>query len=115
MSGNCVFCKVVAGELPSTVVYENDHALAIRDINPAAPVHVLVLAKQHFDDVVDLGENSPEAAAAVIEAVAAVARIEQIAETGFRTAFNTGKQGGQTVAHVHAHVLGRRQLSEHMG
>lgn len=115
MSQPCVFCKIIAGELPSTKVYENDHALAIRDINPAAPVHVLVLAKEHFDDVVELGENSPEAAAAVLEAVAAVARIEQVAQTGFRTAFNTGKQGGQTVAHVHAHVLGRRQLSEHLG
>ena len=73
MSQSCVFCKIVAGDLPSTKVYENDHALAIRDINPAAPVHVLVLAKEHFDDVVELGENSPEAAAAVLEAVAAVA------------------------------------------
>ena len=115
MSESCVFCRIVAGELPSTKVYENDHALAIRDINPAAPVHVLVLAKQHFDDVVELGESDPEAAAAVLEAVAAVARIEQIADSGFRTAFNTGKQGGQTVAHVHAHVLGRRQLSEQLG
>ncbi len=115
MSQSCVFCRIVAGELPSTKVYENDHALAIRDINPAAPVHVLVLAKKHFDDVVDLGETDPEAAAAVLEAVAAVARIEQVAESGFRTAFNTGKQGGQTVAHVHAHVLGRRQLSEQIG
>ena len=115
MADACIFCKIVAGELPSTVVYENDHTLAIRDINPVAPVHVLVLTKEHFDDVVELGESSPEASAAMLEAIAAVAQIEQVAEPGFRTAFNTGKQGGQTVGHVHAHVIGRRQLSESLG
>ena len=115
MSQSCVFCAIVAGELPSTVVYENDHVLAIRDINPVAPVHVLVLTKQHFDDIVDLGENSPESSAAMLEAIASVAVIEQVSEPGFRTAFNTGVQGGQTVGHVHAHVIGRRQLSENLG
>jgi len=115
MSDSCLFCRIVAGELPSTVVYENDLVLAIRDINPVAPVHVLVLTKEHYDDIVDLGERSPEASAALIEAVASVAQIEQVAEPGFRTTFNTGVQGGQTVGHVHAHVIGRRQLSANLG
>jgi len=115
MSDSCIFCKIVAGELPSAKVYENDLALAIRDINPVAPVHVLVLTKEHYADIVQLGQDSPEASAAMLEAIAAVAEIEQVAEPGFRTSFNTGVQGGQTVDHVHAHVIGRRQLSTQLG
>ena len=111
---DCVFCLIIAGELPSTKVYETDQVLAIRDINPAAPVHVIVFPKQHLVDIVELGEGDPELGAAMIEAVAAVARIEGI-ETGFRTSFNTGKGGGQTVFHVHAHVMGGRQLSLSLG
>ncbi|MEY5145678.1 MAG: hypothetical protein RL745_1049 [Actinomycetota bacterium] len=110
----CVFCLIVAGELPSTKVYETDEVLAIRDINPAAPVHVIVFPKQHYTDIVELGESDPNLGGAMVEAVAAVARIEGV-EAGFRTSFNTGKGGGQTVFHVHAHVMGGRQLSLSLG
>lgn len=111
---DCVFCKIVAGELPSTKVFENDAVLAIRDINPAAPVHVIVFPKRHLVDIVDLGETDPELGGAMVQAIAAVARIEGI-EAGFRTSFNTGKGGGQTVFHVHAHVMGGRPLSLSLG
>ncbi|MCP2327207.1 histidine triad (HIT) family protein [Hamadaea flava] len=106
---DCLFCRIVAGEIPATVVYETDAVLAFRDIRPKAPVHVLVITKQHFDSVVDLGAD-PAAASALIAAVGEVARAEGIVEPGFRTIFNTGPDSGMEVAHVHAHLLAGRSM-----
>lgn len=106
---DCLFCRIVAGEIPATVVYETDAVLAFRDIRPKAPVHVLVITKQHFDSVVDLGAD-PAAASALIAAVGEVARAEGMVEPGFRTIFNTGPDSGMEVAHVHAHLLAGRSM-----
>jgi histidine triad (HIT) family protein len=103
MDENCLFCKIVARQIPAEVVYEDDGALAFRDIAPKAPVHVLVVPKVHLADIVALGTD-PDAALALIKGVAATATA--VGLTDFRTVFNTGAGVGQTVFHVHAHVMG---------
>ena len=105
----CLFCKIVAGEIPATVVHETDSTLAFRDIGPKAPVHVLVIPKAHHTDVAALAEAAPALAAEVLAAVAAVAKSEGLTD-GYRVIFNAGPHGGQEVFHVHAHVLGGRPL-----
>jgi len=112
---DCLFCRIIAGEIPASIVYETDLVLAFRDINPVAPVHVLVIPKQHYTDIVELADADQALAAAVMGAIAEVARLEGIAETGFRASFNTGAGGGQTVFHAHAHVMGGRPLSLSLG
>ena len=102
---DCLFCRLVAGEIPSTVVRETDDTLAFRDIAPKAPVHVLVVPKAHFPNVAALTAADPSLAAKVLAEAGEVARAEGIGEA-FRLVFNTGADVGQTVFHVHAHVLG---------
>jgi histidine triad (HIT) family protein len=102
---DCVFCKIVAGEIPTTRVYEDDRAFAFADTNPQAPTHVLVVPKQHYADLPDIAREA-EDAAAFLAAIRAVARQEGLAD--FRTVMNTGAGVGQTVFHLHAHVLGGR-------
>lgn len=109
MDNDCLFCRIVAGEIPATVVHETATTLAFRDIDPKAPVHVLVIPRTHHRDVVALA-GDPEAAAAVLATAAAVAEAEGLTADGFRLIFNTGRHGGQEVFHVHAHVVGGRQL-----
>ena len=110
---DCIFCKIVAGEIPSPRVLEGDDWIAIRDINPAAPVHVLVIPRRHVVSVAELGDGDGELAGHLLLAARDVARQEGVAESGYRTVINTGPQGGQTVAHLHVHVMGGRQLSGH--
>jgi len=107
---DCLFCRIVAGEIPATVVLETDDVLAFRDIAPAAPTHVVVVPKAHHQDVVALAAADPGLAAKVLAAGTAVAEQEGLAD-GFRLVFNTGRDGGQTVFHVHLHVLGGRSLT----
>jgi histidine triad (HIT) family protein len=107
---DCLFCRIVAGEIPATVVHETDTTLAFRDIGPKAPVHVLVIPKAHHPDVVALARADPAAAADVLAAAATVAEAEGLVRDGFRLMFNTGGYAGQEVFHVHAHVLGGRPL-----
>ena len=110
MDKDCLFCRIVAGEIPATVVHETDTTLAFRDIDPKAPVHVLVIPKDHHTDVATLAQADPKAAADVLAAAAAVAEAEGLRADGFRLIFNSGGHGGQEVFHVHAHVLGGRPL-----
>ena len=112
---DCLFCRIVAGEIPATVVYESEDVLAFRDIHPKAPVHVLVIPKTHYADVAVLAESDPQLAAAVLAGVGAVAVSEGLADSGFRTIFNTGPDSGMEVAHAHAHVLGGRHLGAMVG
>jgi len=107
----CLFCAIVAGEIPATTVLETDRILAFRDINPQAPTHVLVIPKKHYPDAAALAAADPGLLAEVITATHRVAAAEGVAETGYRLVFNTGAQAGQTVWHVHAHVLGGRDLT----
>ena len=110
---DCIFCRIVAGEIPSQRVLEGDDWIAIRDINPAAPVHVLVIPRRHVDSVATLEDGDAELAGGLLLAARDVARQEGVAESGYRTVINTGPHGGQTVAHLHVHVIGGRQLTGH--
>jgi histidine triad (HIT) family protein len=107
---DCLFCKIVAGEIPATVVHETDQTLAFRDLAPQAPVHVLVIPKAHHPDVAALAEADPGLAGQVLVSAAAVAKAEGLSTDGYRVIFNTGGHGGQEVLHVHAHVVGGAPL-----
>ena len=107
---NCLFCKIVAEEIPSAKVLENTDFLAFRDIDPKAPVHVLVIPKKHFEDIVELSKDDNVLTAGLLKFATEVAEIEKL-ENGFRIVLNTGQEGGQSVQHVHAHVLGGRSLT----
>jgi len=110
VSNDCLFCRIVAGEIPADVVHETATTLAFRDIGPKAPVHVLVIPKTHHADVAALAEADPALAGEVLAAVAAVATADGLTDDGYRVIFNTGPYGGQEVFHVHAHVLGGAPL-----
>lgn len=110
VTADCLFCRIVAGEIPTKTVYESDTTLAFRDISPKAPTHVLVIPKQHYADVAELSAAAPEVARDVFATAAAVAESEGVAESGWRFLFNTGRHSGQEVFHVHGHVLGGRPL-----
>ena len=107
----CLFCAIVAGDIPSTQVLETDQILAFRDINPQAPTHVLIIPKTHYPDVAALAAADAALLGEVIDAAQQVAAAEGVAEAGYRVVFNTGVQAGQTVPHVHGHVLGGRSLT----
>jgi histidine triad (HIT) family protein len=107
---NCLFCKIVAGEIPSAKVLENSDFLAFKDIDPKAPVHVLVIPKKHFEDIVELSKSDNDLSAGLMKFATEVAEVEKL-EEGFRIVLNTGPDGGQSVQHVHAHVLGGRSLT----
>jgi histidine triad (HIT) family protein len=107
---DCLFCRIVAGEIPAQVVHETERTLAFRDVNPQAPTHVLVVPKEHHRDVGALADADPVLLADVLATAVTVAR-NQALEGGFRLVVNTGDDGGQTVHHLHVHVLGGRSLS----
>ncbi|HEY7598127.1 MAG TPA: histidine triad nucleotide-binding protein [Actinophytocola sp.] len=107
---DCLFCKIIAGEIPSEKVHETSTTFAFRDINPQSNVHVLVVPKAHHEDAAALAAADPRLLADVITAGAAVAKQEGIDESGYRLVFNTGEHAGRTVFHAHLHVLGGEQL-----
>jgi histidine triad (HIT) family protein len=105
---DCLFCKIVAGQIPATIVRESETTVAFRDINPQAPTHVLVIPKAHYENAAALATAEPQLAADVLQATQAVAEQEKL--ESYRTVFNTGSGAGQTVWHAHAHVIGGRGL-----
>lgn len=108
---DCLFCKIVTGEVPATVVRETDRVLAFRDINPQAPTHVLTIPRAHHADLAALVHDDPPLLGEVLDVAVGVAESEGIVDPGYRVVFNSGAGAGQTVFHVHAHVLGGRGLS----
>jgi histidine triad (HIT) family protein len=110
VSNDCLFCRIVAGEIPADVVHETETTLAFRDIGPKAPVHALVIPKAHHADIGALAEADPALAGEVLAAVDAVAKAGGLTDDGYRVIFNTGRYGGQEVFHAHAHVLGGAPL-----
>ena len=108
---DCLFCKIIAGDIPANVVHEDEASFAFRDLEPQAPTHVLVIPRHHAPNVAALAQEAPEDAAALLRAVAAVAVQEGIADRGYRTVFNTGADAQQTVFHAHIHVLGGRSMT----
>jgi len=108
---DCLFCKIVAGEIPSTAVLDRPGVYAFRDVNPKAPVHILVIPKDHIRDVSVLDASSGPMLADLFVAANELARSEGIAETGYRIVANVGPDGGQTVFHLHLHLLGGRPMA----
>lgn len=106
----CLFCRIVAGEIPATLVAQNDQAIAFQDVNPQAPVHVLVIPRSHHSDVSEMVAADPLLAGQVLALAAEVAEQEGLAD-GYRLVFNTGAKAGQSVFHAHAHVMGGRDLT----
>ncbi|HEV8593387.1 MAG TPA: histidine triad nucleotide-binding protein [Pyrinomonadaceae bacterium] len=105
---DCIFCKVVSGEIPSTKVYEDDVAIAFHDLNPQAPVHILVVPKIHVDSLDKAEVADAEAIGRLLTASAEIARRDGFAENGYRVVINTNADGGQTVFHLHVHLLAGR-------
>jgi histidine triad (HIT) family protein len=110
-SEDCIFCKIVAGEIPAAKVFEDDRAVAFRDINPQAPTHALVIPRAHIASLNEAGESDETLLGHLLLVAARVARDAGHAEGGFRTVVNTNAGAGQTVFHVHVHVLGGRKLT----
>ena len=108
---DCLFCKMVSGEIKADVVYEDDQVLAFRDINPQAPVHVLVIPKKHISTLNELGPRDDRLAGQLLLAAGKVAQLEGIAEQGYRTLVNCNEYGGQLVFHIHLHLLGGRRMN----
>lgn len=107
----CLFCAIASGDIPADIVLSNDDVVAFRDITPQAPVHVLVIPRAHHANVADLATADPALTGALLRAAGAVAAQEGIADSGYRIVTNTGEGAGQSVHHIHFHVLGGRDLA----
>ena len=110
---NCLFCKIIAGEIPSTKVYEDETILAFRDINPQAPTHILVIPKEHIPSVDGITAENSSLVAHIFETIPKIAAAEGLTN-GYRVVSNCGADAGQTVHHLHFHILGGKQLSTEM-
>jgi histidine triad (HIT) family protein len=108
---SCLFCRIVAGEIPSARVYENDQMYAFRDINPGAPTHVLVVPRAHIPDIAAPAASDGALLRAMIEAANTIAKQEGVAESGYRLVWNVGPDAGQSVFHLHLHLLGGRPMA----
>jgi histidine triad (HIT) family protein len=110
MSAECLFCRIARGEIPADIVAEGESWLAFRDIQPQAPAHVLVIPRRHVGSVVELNEGDRDLGGELLRAAAQVAAAEGVAESGFRIVTNVGERAGQSVFHLHLHVLGGRRM-----
>jgi histidine triad (HIT) family protein len=109
---DCIFCKIIRKDIPSSIVYENENVLAFEDINPMAPVHVIVIPKKHIATLMDVSGEHMNIMGEIISAVQETAKIKGIDEKGFRTVINCNEEGGQLVLHLHIHVLGGERLKD---
>jgi len=109
MADECIFCRIVRREIPATIVHEDDHCIAIRDINPQAPVHLVIITRDHVASLDNASDSAQLGALSI--AARDLARKEQIAKSGYRTVVNTNADGGQTVFHLHMHLLGGRHMT----
>ena len=108
---DCLFCKIVAKEIPASLVYEDDRLLAFNDINPQGPTHVLIVPKRHIATLNDLASADDPIVGEMVRRAAAIAKDRGISAGGFRTVFNTNRDAGQTVFHIHLHLIGGRGLA----
>ena len=108
---DCLFCQIIAGEIPSDVVHTDDRSIAFRDINPQAPVHLLVIPREHIESLDDASQRDEALLGHLLRVAARVANQEGLSESGYRAVVNTGEGAGQSVFHLHVHVLGGRALS----
>lgn len=111
MAGGCLFCRIIARELPSRIVHEDERLLAFEDLNPQAPVHVLVVPKRHISTLNDLTPADDGLVGEIVRRGMLIARERGVADAGYRTVFNCNRGAGQSVFHVHLHVLGGRRLT----
>ena len=109
---DCIFCKIIKGEIPSTKVYEDDEILAFNDVNPAAPIHILVIPKKHINSLVDMNSEDEKIVGKIYGVINKIAEEKGFKEEGFRVIVNCGKNGGQEVMHLHFHILAGRKLGE---
>jgi histidine triad (HIT) family protein len=108
---DCIFCRIASGEIQADVVHETERVIAFRDLDPRAPVHVLIIPRRHIASVTELTEADVSVMGELFIAARQVAEQEDVAESGYRLVMNAGKNGGQSVGHVHLHVLGGRRLT----
>lgn len=108
---DCLFCRIINREIPASIVYEDDRVLAFTDINPQAPTHVLVVPKRHIESLNELAAGDDAIVGEVVRRAAAIAKDRGISAGGYRTVFNTNRDAGQTVFHIHLHLLGGRSLT----
>ncbi|MFX4263385.1 histidine triad nucleotide-binding protein [Pelotomaculum propionicicum] len=107
---DCIFCKIASKEIPADIVYEDGHLVVFKDVKPVAPDHLLLIPKKHFSSPLDFGEEDIETAGRLMVTAARIAREMGFAEKGFRVVCNCGRDGGQTVSHIHYHLLAGRAL-----
>lgn len=112
---DCIFCKIAAGEIPSTKVYEDEKVLAFKDINPLAPVHILVIPKTHIESAAAITSENSAVVSYIFEVIAKIVQEQGIDKDGFRVVTNCGENGCQSVKHLHFHILGGRKLDATMG
>ena len=111
MSANdCLFCKIVSGDIPAEIIYRDDQVLAFRDINPRAPIHVLVIPQKHVDSLASVTDEQRDIMGKIMIVAREIAAAEGLSESGYRAVINVGLDGGQTISHLHLHLLGGRTL-----
>jgi histidine triad (HIT) family protein len=108
---NCLFCKIIDKEIPAKIVYEDEHVLAFEDVSPQAPVHILIVPKKHISTLLDVKEEDNELIGRMFQAANVLAKEKRIDEKGFRTVMNCNADAGQTVFHIHLHLLGGRGMN----
>lgn len=108
---NCLFCRIIAGEIPGEFIHQDDRAVVLRDINPQAPTHVLVIPREHLESLDDASQKDEALLGHLLRLAARVANDQGLGESGYRTVINTGAGAGQSVFHLHVHVLGGRPLN----
>lgn len=109
---DCIFCKIIKKEIPSTIIYEDDKVIAFNDVNPAAPIHILVVPKKHIETLLDVTDEDNELISYVYQVINKIAKEKRFANNGFRVIVNCGKDSGQEVMHIHFHVLGGKKLGD---
>jgi histidine triad (HIT) family protein len=112
---DCIFCKIIAGKIPGDVVYQDEDVSAFRDINPQAPVHILIIPRKHIQSLATLQNNELPVVSRMVALAKRLAEEEGIAEKGYRLVINTGLEGGQIVSHLHLHLLGGQKLDDKLG
>lgn len=109
---DCLFCKIVAGQIPSTKVYEDEYVYAFKDINPVAPVHIIVIPKAHIESANEIDDINSKEIQRVFEAIPKIAKAVDVYDEGYRVITNIGENGGQTVKHLHFHIIGGKKLGD---
>ncbi len=112
---DCIFCQIVAGKVPSEIIYQDEEVIAFRDIHPMAPTHLIIIPKQHIPSLAHLSEADSPLIGHMVNIANQLAKREGMSESGYRLAINCGKEGGQLVPHLHLHLLGGRKLSDTLG